>query len=103
MRELRDLITARSLVEIAAAILIALGVFQLIHAAVDGLIITPIESNNFFGEPGIQPLDFRIGGALFFYGSVLSYAITLAIIGLLLYALVRSLRRRVWSEDATKE
>ena len=103
-RDLRSVIGDRSAVELMASIAVALGVFQLVHAVVYGFLISPLSS---IGSQGGQdfspPLAFDIDGTYFYYGDILGYAVTVALVALLVALAIRCLRPRFWDEVEVRD
>jgi large conductance mechanosensitive channel len=80
----------RSVVELAVALGVGFGVLNFVHALVEGLIMTPLETAHSSSlDTFRQPLSFEIGGALFNADVVVSYLITLLIVGVLAALVLR--------------
>jgi large conductance mechanosensitive channel len=98
LRDLRDFVSGRHVTELIASIALAIAVFQLVHSLVHGFVLTPLSFTRGAGFGGNAPLTFTVGGDVFYYGDLLGYAITLALLGLLLLLVVRLGRARLWDD-----
>ena len=98
-RDVRSVIGDRSAVELMASIAVAFGVFQLVHALVYGFLIPPLSSiGSQGGSEFSPPLAFEIDGTYFYYGDILGYAVTLALMTSFVAVAIWFLRPRFWDE-----
>ena len=102
LRDLREFVSERPFVELAAAIAIGFGSWEFVQALVQGLVIAPIESRA-QDEFGRGPMTFRIRDTTFYYSPLVSYGLAFLIYGTLLALVVRRLRSRLWDPSALRE
>jgi large conductance mechanosensitive channel len=103
LRDLGDFVSGRHVIELIASIALAIGVFQLVHALVHGFVLTPLSFTRGTGFAGNGPLTFAVGGKVFYYGDLLGYGITLALLGPLLLLVVRLGRARLWDDTEVRD
>jgi hypothetical protein len=68
-KDLRSVIGDRTGVQLIASIAVALGVFQLVHALVNGFLISPLLPGSQGGSESSVPLAFKIGRTYFYYAT----------------------------------
>ena len=86
VKEFKDFISRGNLIEIAVGLVMALAFKAVVDALVNGLLMPIVAA--VFGQPSFDSLTFTINGAVFFYGTVITQAVTFVLIALALFVFV---------------
>ncbi|HNJ97721.1 MAG TPA: large conductance mechanosensitive channel protein MscL [Ilumatobacteraceae bacterium] len=88
VKEFRDFIATGNMVEIAVAFILGAAVKQLIDAFTNGIMMQLVAA--IVGKPDFSELTFTLGDAPIYYGTLLTQAINLVLVGFALFLMVKA-------------
>ncbi len=101
LQEFKDFINKGNIVELGVAVVMAAAFKPIIDTFVDGILMQFIAM--IFGEPDFTSLTFTLGDTPYYYGSVLTAAISFTFVALAVFFLLKAYNASKAEEEAVEE
>lgn len=98
IQEFKDFINKGNIVELGVAVVMAAAFKPIIDSFVDGILMQFIAM--IFGEPDFSSLTFTLGDTPYYYGSVLTAAISFFFVALAVFFLLKAYNATKTEEEA---
>ena len=101
LREFREFLTKSNLIEVAAALVVALAFTSLVQAFIRDL-ITPLIAA-IAGKPDFASLTFTLNGSTFHYADFLNFLISFVLIALVIFLVLKVATSLMREREATEK
>ena len=101
LQEFKDFINKGNIVELGVAVVMAAAFKPIIDTFVDGILMQFIAM--IFGEPDFTSLTFTLGDTPYYYGSVLTAAISFTFVALAVFFLLKAYNAAKAEEEVVEE
>ncbi len=87
-KEFKDFIAGGNMIEFAVAVILGAAIGAVITAFTEGIMMQIVAA--IFGQPDFNSLTIDLGDAKLFYGSVITAFISLVMVGLVLFMIIKA-------------